>query len=194
VPAFPVTEPEIAFVTKRFVDVAFPRLEREAKRLVEEAVEVNRLVEVALVARKFAIVPRLVSEEAVIPAARVLPVRVPAGATTAFVDTAVTRPLPFTVNVGIAVEEPKEPVSVFTVARVVAIDVAPEPLTSPDSVIVWLPESLLLKVDQSAGDNRPLFDAEAVGMLKVIVSPAAVIEKSVPVVVVASVIVEPVCV
>ena len=46
------------------------------------------------------IVPRLVKEEVTTLDASVVPVNVPAGAMTVEVETAVTRPLPFTVNVG----------------------------------------------------------------------------------------------
>lgn len=49
-----------------------------------------------------------------------MPVKVPAGAMTAFVPAAVINPLPLTVKFGIAVEDPKDPTLPFTVARVVA--------------------------------------------------------------------------
>ena len=45
---------------------------------------------------------------------------------------------------------------------------------------------LLLKVDQSLDESAPLFVAEAVGRLKVMVAPLPVMVKSVPVVEVAS--------
>jgi hypothetical protein len=48
-----------------------------------------------------------------------------------------------------------------------------------------------LNVVQSADERRPLLEAEAVGILKVIVSLVAVMEKSLPVVVVANVMTEP---
>jgi len=48
-----------------------------------------------------------------------------------------------------------------------------------------------LKVDQSVVERKPRFDADAVGALKVIVSPDPVIVKSVPVVDVANVVVGP---
>ena len=63
--------------------------------------------------------PTPVSDEPVTPAASVAPVSVPAGATTATLLAAVIRPFPFTVNVGIAVEPPKDPTFPFTVASVV---------------------------------------------------------------------------
>lgn len=69
-------------------------------------------------------VPRDVSDEAVTPDASVPPVSVPAGAITATVPAAVIRPFPFTVKVGIAVDEPHEPLFVLTVASVVASDPA----------------------------------------------------------------------
>ena len=65
-------------------------------------------------------VPTEVSEDAVTPDARVAPVNVPAGATTALVEAAVIRPLALTVNAGMAVEEPKLPTLPFTVANVIA--------------------------------------------------------------------------
>ena len=69
-------------------------------------------------------VPTDVREDAVTPLERVDPVKVPAGAITAFPDAAVTRPLPFTVNDGIEVEDPKLPTLELTVASVVAVDPA----------------------------------------------------------------------
>src|SRR4051794_31396521 len=62
--------------------------------------------------------PKLVREEAVTPAARVDPVSVPAGATTALVPAAVMRPLPLVVKLGMAVLDPNDPTLLFTVARV----------------------------------------------------------------------------
>jgi hypothetical protein len=70
-------------------------------------------------ATRLVIVPKLVNEDAVTPAARVAPESVPAGATTGLVVAAVTRPLPVTVMAGIAVPLPHAPVLVLTVARVV---------------------------------------------------------------------------
>ena len=64
--------------------------------------------------------PKLVSEEDVTPDARDDPVSVPAGAMTALVPAAVTRPLPLTVKLGMAVLDPNDPTLLFTVARVVA--------------------------------------------------------------------------
>jgi len=75
-------------------------------------------------------VPTDVKEEAVTVEFRVAPVRVPAGATTALPLAAVINPLPFTVKVGMLVEEPNEPTFEFTVASVVPR--APEDVvTSP---------------------------------------------------------------
>jgi hypothetical protein len=73
--AEPLIEPEIVLVTKRCEDVARPRFEFVENRFVEEAVLLNIFVVVALVARREAIVPRDVNEDAVMPAAKVLPVR-----------------------------------------------------------------------------------------------------------------------
>jgi hypothetical protein len=66
------------------------------------------------------IVPNDVREEEVTPEAREDPLRVPAGATTADVVTAVTNPFAFTVITGIAVVPPNAPTLELTVARVVA--------------------------------------------------------------------------
>ncbi len=84
-------------------------------------------------------VPIVVREEVSTLEANVVPVKVPAGAMTTLVPAAVINPLPLTVKLGMAVEEPHEPVLVFTVAKVVPIEVAPLPETSPLRVIVWLP-------------------------------------------------------
>ncbi len=80
-------------------------------------------------------VPRDVSDEEVTPLASMLPVSVPAGATTATVPAAVISPLPFTVKVGIAVELPQLPVSVLTVARVATVEPGPLAVTSPVSAV-----------------------------------------------------------
>ena len=84
-------------------------------------------------------VPTLVRDDVTTVALSVVPVSVPAGAMTAAVDAAVMRPLPLTVKVGMAVDDPKEPTLLFTVARVVVMAVVPEPVMSPERVIVWLP-------------------------------------------------------
>lgn len=129
-------------VTARFVVVALPVTDRVAKKspVVVALVVVERValrpVIVAFVAVRLAMVPREVKEELSTFAANVVPVRVPAGAITAFVPAAVIKPLAFTVKFGIAVDEPHEPVFEFTVARVVVIPVVPEPVISPDRVIV----------------------------------------------------------
>lgn len=75
--------------------------------------------------------PKLVRLEEVMPAASVVPVSVPAGATTAAVPAAVIRPLPFTVKFGIAVEDPKVPEFVLTVANVSAVLPGPAAVASP---------------------------------------------------------------
>ena len=58
----------------------------------------------------------------------VVPERDPAGAITTLVPAAVIRPLPLTVKLGIAVDEPNDPVLPLTVARTVAF---PVEVTSP---------------------------------------------------------------
>lgn len=73
-------------------------------------------------------VPTLVSDDAVTPLAKVFPERVPAGAITTVVPTAVVSPFALTVKTGIAVEEPNEPTFPLTVASVVAF---PLLVTSP---------------------------------------------------------------
>ena len=75
---------------------------------------------------RFAIVPSEVSEEAVTPAASVLPLSVPAGAITAAVLIEVVRPLALIVTIGIAVELPVVP-AVATVASVPAAVTLPVP-------------------------------------------------------------------
>ena len=50
-------------------------------------------------------------------------------------DAAVIRPFAFTVMFALV----KEPTFEFTLSRVAVIAVVPEPSTSPEIVIVWLP-------------------------------------------------------
>ena len=107
----------------------------------------KKVVEVAFVAVKVASVdapetardervPTLVRDEARTLDARVAPVSVPAGAITATEPAAVMSPLPFTVKVGIAVEEPKLPVLPFTVASVAATVPGPVAVRSPVSPVM----------------------------------------------------------
>src|SRR5689334_14635988 len=84
-------------------------------------------------------VPTEVSDEAATPAASVVPVSVPAGATTALPEAAVMRPFALTVKVGIDVLDPNVPTLALTAAKVVAKDPVPEPVTSPIKVMVWSP-------------------------------------------------------
>jgi hypothetical protein len=81
-------------------------------------------------------VPTDVREEVTTLAARVVPVRVPAGATTALVDAAVMRPLALTVKLGIAVEDPKDPTLPLTVARVNAAEPGPDAVASPVRAVI----------------------------------------------------------
>lgn len=74
---------------------------------------------VPAVAVRFAIVPSEVSEDAVTPAASVLPLNVFAGAMTAAVVIEVVRPFALIVTIGIAVLPPVVP-AVATVASVPA--------------------------------------------------------------------------
>ncbi len=66
------------------------------------------------------ITPKEVKDEVTTLEASVVPVSVPAGAMTTLPLAAVIRPFALTVNVGIEVEDPKDPTFPFTVANVVA--------------------------------------------------------------------------
>ena len=67
---------------------------------------------------RLARVPTDVSDEFTTVALRVVPVKVPAGATRVVLETLVISPLPLTVMVGMTELEPKTPTVLFTVARV----------------------------------------------------------------------------
>jgi hypothetical protein len=82
------------------------------------------------------IVPTDVSEELITVEFKTVPLNVPAGATTTLPEAAVTKPFPFTVKDGIDVEEPKDPVLEFTVAKVAAAIPGPEAVTSPVSDVI----------------------------------------------------------
>ena len=71
--------------------------------------------------------------------ASVVPVSVPAGATTAAVPAAVMSPFALTVKVGIAVEPPNEPVFPLTVASVATLDPGPAAVMSPVSAVMYEP-------------------------------------------------------
>lgn len=81
-------------------------------------------------------VPTEVSDDDTTFDASVVPVSVPAGATTTTVPAAVIRPFAFTVNVGIAVDDPYDPTLEFTVARVAAAEPGPVAVTSPVSAVM----------------------------------------------------------
>ena len=119
-------------------------------------------------------VPTVVREEVTTVALRVVPVKVPAGAITTAVETAVINPFPLTVKTGIAVEEPKEPMFRLTVAKVVALPtevtspvklalVVTVPAVSPAAVPVMLvptkaegvPRSGVINVGEVAKTNNP---------------------------------------
>mgnify|MGYP007039173002 CR=1 FL=1 len=111
--------------------------------------------------------PKLVKDDEVTPEARVEPVSVPAGATTKLLLTAVTSPFAFTVIVGITLDDPKEPMVLFTVARVAAKLPVPLPVTSPVRVIVWSPvlvpelvplkfEAVIVLVPRSTSNAAPV--------------------------------------
>lgn len=81
-------------------------------------------------------VKRLVLEVEILKLLPVVPVAM-LGTTLA---AAVIKPLPLTVNCAHWPELlPNVPTLELTVAKVVVMAVAPEPVTSPDKVIVWLP-------------------------------------------------------
>jgi hypothetical protein len=122
--------PIVSAVEELFANVVFPvKVGPPAKTLAPVPVSSVRA------AARFALdgVPRNVATP--VPS----PVIEPTAGVIVIVEAAVIRPLPFTVNVGAAVAEPNDPTLLFTVARVVEIEVAPEPLTSPERVIVWFP-------------------------------------------------------
>lgn len=88
-------------------------------------------------------VPIVVKDDVTTFEARVVPVSVPAGAMTTLPEAEVINPLPFTVNVGMEVEEPKLPTLELTVARVPTAVTFPDPskegevyVKSPDIDIV----------------------------------------------------------
>tara|TARA_R110000868_G_scaffold392852_1_gene663650 strand:+ start:90 stop:386 length:297 start_codon:yes stop_codon:yes gene_type:complete len=84
------------------------------------SVEEDGIVEIVpAVTDKLAIVPRLVNDDPVTPAANVLPDNVLAGAMTAAVVMLVVKPLALIVTTGMAVLEPVTP-AVATVAKVPA--------------------------------------------------------------------------
>ena len=83
-------------------------------------------------------VPNVCKEELTTAEFNAVPLNVPAGAITAFVLAAVIKPLPFTVKLGIAVDDPKLPVLLLTVAKVPVMAVVPLPVKSPERVMLWL--------------------------------------------------------
>lgn len=107
--------------------------------------------------------PTLVREEVTTVELSVVPERVPAGATTALPEAAVTRPLPLTVKVGMEVEEPKLPTFPLTVARVVPKEPVPKPVTSPVRVMVWSP----VLVPETDTAPAPMLSTEVLATLPV---------------------------
>jgi hypothetical protein len=79
--------------------------------------------------------PTEVRDDAVTPDASVVPVRVPAGATTAFPVAEVTSPLALIVIDGIEVDDPVVP-ALATVARVSAADPGPDAEASPVNAVI----------------------------------------------------------
>ena len=112
-------------------------LSRENSTPLEAAEEVMLVPPVSASAS----VRRLISSEPVSPVTvRAVP--------TLAVVTAVTRPLSLTVTTGIWVCEPKEPVSLLTVARVSARSTLPEPLKETAEALAS-PEALKLRAVSS---------------------------------------------
>lgn len=104
-------------------------------------------------------------------------------------------------EVVVALERSVLPVSVVDASvALVPKTKAPEPVSSLKSaassreVSIELEEILLLKTVQSVAVSLPVFEADAIGRLKVTVSLDAVMVKSLPVVEVANVTVVPLCV
>ena len=91
---------------------------------------------IGFVTVKFVKVPTLVNEEFNIVAFNVFPVSVPAGAITAFVDTAVINPFPLVVIVGIAVDDPNAPIFELTVAKVNVALPGPLAAASPVNAVM----------------------------------------------------------
>ncbi len=145
-------------------------------------------------------VPTLVSDDAVTPLASVAPVSVPAGATTTAVDAAVMRPLALTVKVGIAVEDPKLPTLLLTVARVVVREpavVVMSPVNAGNDAAVRVPTTsarLIFNVEVATQDGAPVVKdvwrivppveeasfAKLFAPVAYIVSPAVYVERPVP--------------
>jgi hypothetical protein len=98
------------------------------------------------------IVPTEVREELTTLEAKVVPVRVPAGAITALPVTDVTNPLPLAVIVGIEVEDPTGLVSTFTVAKV---SVDPDVVASPDRADAAVTNPFPFTVTEA---NEPTFE------------------------------------
>jgi hypothetical protein len=111
------------------------------------------------------IVPTAVREDVTIVEGSDVPVRPPAGVVTATVLTLVMRPLPFTVMIGMAVEDPKLPVLLLTDARVSA---PPElRVASPD--IVSASRSPLLSVPIRYAERTPVsFTVAAVNVVVIV--------------------------
>ena len=84
--------------------------------------------------------PTEVNEEVTTVEFNVVPLSVPAGATTAFVLAAVIKPLPFTVITGMELAPPNEPVLEFTVASVATAE-------PPEPVAVTSPVKAVMEVD-----------------------------------------------
>jgi hypothetical protein len=82
------------------------------------------------------IVPTDVRDEDTTFEASVVPVKVPAGATTALVLAAVIRPLAFTVKEGMAVDEPNDPMFELTEARVSVAEPGPVAVPSPVNAVM----------------------------------------------------------
>ena len=160
-PVMPVYEPAIAAVgTVPVVSCValravseVPTPENEPAVMRPEAVkvesEVVAKVEVPETVKAFN-VPTDVSDEVTTVAFKVVPLSVPAGAITTAVEAAVMSPLPLTVKVGMAVDEPNEPTLLLTVARVVfklpaVVEISPVRAGKRAAAkvpVTWVPERL----------------------------------------------------
>ena len=100
----------------------------------------------------------LVSEDETTFDASVVPASVPAGAMTALPEAAVMSPLPFTVNDGMDVDEPKLPVFEFTVASVATTEPDPLAVTSPVSAVIPVVSTGVAQVPSPRQKVVPLAD------------------------------------
>jgi hypothetical protein len=128
-----VAYPSIALLADRFLFASQPAKLVAVGAVVTAVTPVPPCATATVVPAQVpvAIVPTVVREDVTTVEFKVVPLRVPAGATTTLVLAAVIKPLPLTVKFGIAVLDPNAPVFVFTVERVRAALPGPEAVPSP---------------------------------------------------------------